>query len=178
MKQIYRQPMMTNAVDTQKKYQGIGGWLLLPLLGIAITIIQGFYSIFTDVLAVFYSGDIYYIIYPEIPYSDPSYLQGTITFVVGMIIVFGLQILSLFLLWKFLAKSKATPKLYNVWMICSIVGLIITLMMVCFFPLVAEEYDLKEFIGLMKDLGRSIFSATIWIPYFMVSKRVKNTFVR
>lgn len=170
--------MTTDVVETQIKYQGIAGWLLLPLLGIITSIIQGIYYFFIEIFPIFYSGDIYFLFHPEVPYSDASYLQGVIVFISAIIISVSTILFSFFLLWKFCLKSKATPKLYTIWIIYNIIGLVIILMMVCFFPAIAEQYDWKEFVGLMKDLGRSIISATIWIPYFMVSQRVENTFVR
>lgn len=169
--------VVKNGDEVSKKYQGIAGWLLLPLLGIVIIIMQGFYYFLIEYLPIFFSGDIYLILYPEVPYSDPSYLQRMIFFISCLIILIGFQLFSFFLLWKFLIKSKTTPKLYIIWIIGDIVGSIVILMMVCFFPAVGELYDLKEFMGLMKGLGQSIFSATIWIPYFIVSKRVENTFI-
>lgn len=169
--------VMENGDEIPKKYQGIAGWLLLPLLGIIISIIQGFCYIFNHTLPMFFSGDIYFILLPEVSYSDPSYLQRVIYFISCLIILIGLQLFSFFLLWKFFTKSKTTPKIYTIWIVGSILGLTITLMMVYFFPAVGELYDLKEFMELQKNLVKSIFFSTIWISYFTFSKRVKNTFI-
>lgn len=170
--------MTTNTVETKRQYQGIEGWLILPLLGIIISIIQEFYYFFKAILPVFISGDVYYIFFPEVSYSDTTYLQVATFSLFCMITVIGLSLYTLFLFWKFCIKSKSTPTLYIIWLVSSIVVLAVMLTMMCVLPAVTELYDGKEFKEHIRELGRSVLSATIWIPYFMVSQRVKKTFVR
>lgn len=169
--------MTAQAQAISKNYQGIGGWLLIPLFGIIINILLNFYYVYTEMFLPITSEEIQFMISPPVPYSDSTYLQVTGTFLFSIIGIVIFQILGFFLLLKFLLKSKDAPKLYILWCACNITFQIIILTLISFLPAVAEALSRSDYMESIKELSKTISAAFIWIPYFIVSKRVKNTFV-
>jgi hypothetical protein len=83
---------------------------------------------------------------------------------------------AVFCLVQLLRKKKAVPSLMVIFYVLMMGVLCIRYM---------EVKRIAELTGSPKDLGdeftftvRMLIASAIWIPYFLVSQRVKNTFVR
>jgi hypothetical protein len=87
------------------------------------------------------------------------------------------MLLFIFTLWLgylfFFRKSARVPRLFIVWLACHVIINIIDRALTNYLPLATEQSDHEVVSG----LGRSITNAAIWIPYFIWSIRVKNTFI-
>jgi hypothetical protein len=130
------------AKKAKKKIEGIGGWLILPTIGL-------FFSGLVWVLSFFIWG---FLVIKEFSLYN-------LTFFLISIILGFLTIYTLILEFK---KKKEFPQ----WVIITLVaGVVATLI-------------LSVFDGQYSDLISSIAGAAIWIWYFSVSVRVKNTFVK
>ena len=150
---------------------GIGGWLVLPLIGLIVTPIRVGLGVVTDLLPALqpevWSG----LTVPGSAAYHPLWAPA-ILFEVGANVV--LIAFSLALLWLFLRKSARVPSLMVFWFL-TIVGVqIVDLMLISQIPAVAEQGNAQS----LGELARSVLGAAIWIPYFLRSRRVRNTFVR
>ncbi len=158
------------------KPEGIGGWLLVPIIGLFFSIYQAFKLFRDDGLLLFE---------PEMWLSFTT--PGTVFYhswwvpVIVSLAVFQLTIIviSIAAVIAILKKKRFVPKLMiGVY----IVGLIMMIddyvLATLFFPLISAELaDATQSESIKKLVGVTL-AALIWIPYFMKSKRVKNTFVR
>jgi len=82
-------------------------------------------------------------------------------------------IASLYLVYLFFTKNRFFPKFYILIAISSIIFIIIDAWLVT--KVLPSEPMLDE--ETMRELTRALISAAIWVPYMLVSKRVKATFV-
>jgi hypothetical protein len=81
---------------------------------------------------------------------------------------------TLWLLVLFFKKSKKFPKLAIIWLLAIGVVQIIDFLLIQQIPSVASQ---PAGMDAIKYMGRSIVGIIIWVPYFLRSQRVKNTFV-
>lgn len=73
----------------------------------------------------------------------------------------------------FFRKTHLVPRLFIVWLASIVVIRVIDRLLVSSLPLAAEQTS----GWFTSELGRSVTNAVIWIPYFIRSIRVRNTFV-
>ena len=149
--------------------KGIGGWLILPLIHLVGTVVLTGINLVTalqywDGLLLLATGQ-----------ADPSVQWMALPMLASL--AFGVAVIAfaLYLLIQFFQKKRAVPRL----MIWFYVLVLATTLVDSGVILAYEEFqespsDVEQSI---KDIGRSIVAAVIWIPYFLVSKRVKATFV-
>jgi hypothetical protein len=151
--------------------RGIGGWLILPLLGLIFTPIR----MVTQMVRDFFP-----VLEPETwkalttPGREAYHWLWAPTIVFELVTNLGLIGFTLVVLVLFVRTSRRVPKLMIALMLANIgiqggdyvlVGLI---------PALASQPDTHS----TRDLVRAVLSGAIWIPYFLVSKRVRNTFVK
>jgi hypothetical protein len=156
---------------TQNEPKGIGGWLIPPALALIFTPFLSGYQFYQDMLPVFKSEVWNALTTSGSAAYHPLWRSVIIIEVISNLI---LIIFTFWLLWLFFNKSNRTPKLFIVWLIMFPAIQIIDLLLTNQIPVVAADPIDPETI---KNLVRSIVAAAIWIPYFLISKRVKNTFV-
>jgi len=72
-------------------------------------------------------------------------------------------------------RARAAPVAASSWFVAGLLVMWLDLLLGYQIPLIAEQ-PLDD--TTRRELIRSFVAAAIWIPYFLVSKRVKATFTR
>jgi hypothetical protein len=124
----------------KKKLEGLGGWLIFPVIGLFGSLLLLAY----DILLLFANYELTGLV-----------LFAVLIDLVVLALVIGCMVLTFM-------KKKLAPKLFITVYIVNVGVAILLLAMV----------------GDSRSILRAGLIAAIWIPYFLNSKRVKNTFVR
>jgi hypothetical protein len=154
-------------VVSESYYDQIGGWLILPAIGLVLTplftsyqlISTGFFNIshwkiITDPAFATYNPKLGFLVLVEL-------LSG--------IAITGYAILLNILLWK---RRTSLPRL------------IIFLYAYIVLSLILDNWisgllqPARTDVQSMKEIARAVIGAAIWIPYFIFSDRAKATFTR
>jgi hypothetical protein len=150
---------------------GIGGWLLLPALGLMVTPLVMSFGFYKDLLPAL-RPDVWNAVTDPRSATYNSWLGPLIVYEVLMNL--ALFTFTLWLLWNFFTKSRRTPKLFVIWLAASAGTRILDHLLSSQILTVDDKpFDPAD----VRDLVRSIVGAAIWIPYFLRSERVKNTFI-
>jgi len=138
--------------------QGIGGWLILPAIGLILGPILICIS-----FSEFLSEEV------QQAARESASIAAYVNVVLGGQVVLLLILIVTGLL--FFSKNKAAPNFYIFLLVAGVVFSIVSYV-------VGTDTGIKEVTEEdLRGIRRSISGAMIWIPYFLVSKRVKNTFV-
>ncbi len=157
-------------LNTGRQVSGIGGWLILPLIGLFISIFKLGYILLGTFFPLLASGNWRVLTTPGSEYYDPLW---------GPVLVFEATGNLAFLIWVVVllillfSKSPAFPKTMIIFFVCNIAFLTIDMVLCRQIPLAASTWE--ESLG---ELVPVVIGALIWIPYFLTSERVKNTFTR
>lgn len=154
----------------QSSPSGIGGWLLLPALAMILSPLRigfDFYQTFVP----FLKPSVWFVLLrPGTPFHNPP-LAALLTWeIVANIAFFAFTVWLAVLFFK---KRKTVPKLYIYWLLLSCALQIADLVFSSFVPLAADQNHANAFA----ELAKAAIGAAIWMPYFLRSKRVRNTFV-
>jgi hypothetical protein len=150
--------------------QGIAGWLIFPALGLIITPFRMGFQFYKDLLPNLTPQIWNAVTNPASSVYHPLWGPLIIFEVTANLVQF---IFTLWVMWVFFKKSNKTPRFFIIWLIMLASVQIIDMLLVKQIPMAAAQSVSSEII---KDIARPIIGAIIWIPYFLVSKRVKNTF--
>ncbi|MGH8321709.1 MAG: DUF2569 domain-containing protein [Gammaproteobacteria bacterium] len=154
--------------DTELK--GLGGWLTLPALGLLATPVIICYGLATDFWPIFAKGYWAILTTPRSSAYNPLWAPLLSFEIAGNILIL---LAALVLLYLFFTKSFRLPKLMVTFLLANLL-------------FVTADYFLTGNIATipqhardeaMTQILRSLLASIIWVPYFLVSKRVKNTFV-
>jgi hypothetical protein len=158
------------APDYSDGPRGIGGWLVLPLLGLALTPIVIGVSLVTDYLPIF--RDEWAVITDE-AYEAYHPLWGPLVVyeVMGSVAIALASWLALVLAFR---HDRRFPKLAIAIYAANLVYLALDTAVAAQISALATSDDPTT----VRELGRAFVAAAIWIPYFLRSRRVRNTFVR
>ncbi|HHQ6631264.1 TPA: DUF2569 domain-containing protein [Serratia fonticola] len=142
----------------QKELGKIGGFLYLPALGIILSVISSIYGLLSSIKSYHSVTGITSALYP---------------FIIYQIICFAILLaLSVYITGVFFGKKKKAPFYYI---------LLISLNLIFVISNVAishYQYGVEVDSDMWTSMARTLIGACIWIPYFLVSVRVKRTFVR
>ena len=146
--------------------RGIGGWMILPILGLAATVVTQLINLSTlgDSLGI--AGQL-----------DGPRQALIIAEIVGNALIF--LILPIVLLVLVTQKKRNFPRLYVVYSVVGAVFFVLDLILG--YALFAEVYNSgsAEFFdsNTLRGIGGALAGLLIWTPYMLNSVRVKNTFV-
>jgi len=155
---------------TEKQYDNIGGWLILVAIGLIFTPIRLLVVVVKDLLPVL-SGDVWSRLTTPGTESYHALWAPLLIFeMVGncLFILFSI-IIAIF----FFQKRTFVPKLIIALLLSNLVFVAIDYFAADLIPFIAAQEDMGSLIELM----RVFIACLIWVPYFLVSKRVKGTFI-
>ncbi|WP_223669757.1 DUF2569 domain-containing protein [Kangiella shandongensis] len=157
--------------DDPNHLKGIGGWLILVAIGVTLSpfiLVADAYSTYKDLFSI---GSFELLTDP----SSPSYIPHFGALIYGEIIINGLFILlGLVLIYLFYSQHHHFPLLYMILAIATPTFLLVDAWAAAKVLPQMEMFDEET----TRLLTRSIITVAIWVPYMLVSERVKQTFVR
>lgn len=157
-----------SAAESSKEVKGIGGWLLLPAIGAVINPLQTGYGFWTGLLMPM--RDRWTSIFdPSLPQFN---LLAAAFIAYELVVNIVLIAFGGWLMWNFFCKSKRTPGLYCWYIVFCTVALIADS------AIAMRHFPASVDIDVRSKIARLLMVCAIWIPYFLTSKRVKNTFTR
>ena len=150
---------------------GIGGWLILPAIGLAVSPFWQGFELVRDILPSLDFSVLRTLSDPSSANYSPLWVPTIVFEVATSVLMFVFTVWLIYLF--FFRKTPLVPRLFIIWLAGHLVIQIIDRLLVNSLPLAAEPNR----GGALVDLGRSIINAAIWIPYFIWSIRVRNTFI-
>ena len=145
--------------------------MILPAIGLFILPVRLAISLNNDFMPIFQQGYWEILTTPGTEAYHPLWAPLLIFEMSGNVFFIFFDIVLIFL---FFSKSCRFPVLFITLLTLNLLFVISDFFLADLIPAVAAENDPEA----LKEVARTIIGALIWIPYFLVSKRVKNTFVR
>jgi hypothetical protein len=170
---VTRQNALTDTLHPTEKTDGpvgLGGWLILVGLGVVISPFRMIYEGVTLYGPLLRENVLQTLADPSSP-AYIAYLAEFIYLEIGFNVVFVVWAIVNF--GMFFSRSKRFPASFRYFLIANLVFLIgDALVLSRLFP---DEiaFDAET----TKAVFQSAITASIWVPYTLLSKRVKNTFV-
>ncbi len=153
--------------------QNIGGWLILIAIGLIFTPFLLLLEIFRNFDDFFSTSTWEYILQDHQSFSD---LFTSLLIVFEIVYNAAFFVFSMLILSLFFTRRTILPKMIILFYALSFI--IPTLDSIIAFSINEFAYTETEKIQAYKEAGKSFIKAAIWIPYFIVSKRVKTTFTQ
>ncbi len=150
---------------------GLGGWLILIQIGLWFTLVMLLAQISQSVLPILNTETWEILTSKDSGYYHPLW---------GPMIIFEAIYNILFLLFTvyvivaFYRKKAILPRLMIIFYSLSLTVVIVDSLLLSQIPMARELADGSS----IRDIARSAIACAIWIPYFIKSERVQNTFVR
>jgi hypothetical protein len=151
--------------------QGLGGWLVLVGLGLLATPIRFSFVLLQTYPPLFRDGTWEALTSPDGAYYHPAWLPILLTEMLGNAFFIAA---SLHLLALYYRKSARFPLRYMIFLAANLAFILIDAAAV---KLVLPNEPILD-PDTTKEVLRAAIGAGIWIPYMLLSERVKNTFVR
>lgn len=166
LSQIFHHEKENKEEKPEAFYYGFGGWLYLVAIGLVITFGSALYNLFYSYLPLLQNGDL-----ATISKDDP--MLGTI-FILDIAINLFNIILPLYCGYLCYSLKRQFPKVMIIYYIINFIITVFYSLVIMLISVDLYEIDMREYI---KEIFKSAVICAIWIPYFLKSKRVKNTYV-
>lgn len=150
---------------------GLGGWLILVQIGLYLTMILLTVQLFQHSLPAFRSDTWEVLTSLTSQYYHPLW-EPVLIFEAIYNVLF--LFFCIFILINFYGKKSTLPRLMIIFYSVSLIIGVIDYLLVIQIPLASELEDGSS----LRDIVKSVITCAIWIPYFMKSERVHNTFIR
>lgn len=157
-------------MDNNNEPKGLGGWLILVGLGVVFGPIRLMYEFGPLYHSLFSDGGFEYLTTPGTDAYHP--LWGPLLVfeaIVNTVLLLALLIMA----YLFFSKHYLFPRTYIAIVVFSTGFIVLDAWLGSL--IITDEPMLDP--TTVKELSRSLFTAAIWIPYMLVSRRVKATFV-
>ena len=160
-----------SSIDDQRKYDRIGGWLILCAVGLLLYPVQTAFSLFTEIIPALSENNRLLLTSPDSFAYHPLWGPLLIMELVGN--AFFL-IVSIFVIGFFFTQRKFVPKLAVVFIASNLIFVGLDYYLARAILIKADPVNLESMVNFI----RTLVASTIWISYFLFSKRVKKTFTK
>lgn len=145
---------------------GIGGWLILPIIGLMVTPLRGVFHI-ASYAELFQSRQLL---------TDGQFAFIALEFLGNLVILLVLPIILLVLLFR---KSASFARVFVAWAAGGLAFIVLDVIAakILFGDVLAANNQTLLDVETIGELARSAITAAVWIPYMRLSRRVTNTFV-
>ncbi|MDH5178179.1 MAG: DUF2569 domain-containing protein [Gammaproteobacteria bacterium] len=161
---------MDNNSNEDKDLKGLGGWLILVGIGVVLSPIRLLVTFVPLYIPIFQDGTWEMLTTEGAEAYNPLWapmLMLEIGYNVIMVFV------SIYLIYLFFTRHYLFPKVMIVVMAASIVFIPLDAWLITFIVPGEAVFDSET----LREFSRVLIAGCIWIPYMLVSKRVKLTFV-
>jgi hypothetical protein len=149
---------------------GLGGWLIIVAIGLIVSPVRTGFMLSGIYLPILRNGQMAVFINSGSEYYNPGlFLLLMAESLFNIITIAG----SLLLLYLFFSKKKNFPHWYIGLMIFSLLGIFVDTVLSGFIFPNEPVFDPDT----TRELVKALVGAVIWIPYMLMSVRVKNTFI-
>ena len=148
----------------------IGGWLILCAIGLVLYPVQTLFSLVTEIIPAIFSDNWVTLTSPTDPGYHSLWTPLVIAELVGNICFF---IFSIFIVVFFFQQRRCVVKLFIFFLIANIIFVGSDYIIINFFLIRTNTVNMDATINFV----RTVVAGAIWIPYFILSKRVSKTFV-
>ncbi|ULO07010.1 DUF2569 domain-containing protein [Paenibacillus sp. 19GGS1-52] len=152
------------------KPSGLGGWMILVQIGLYVSIFRIIALIFNYVIPSFKPEIWDALTSPDSPAYDSMWKPSLIFESVANVVF---VLFSIFLLVLLYQKKSTFPRWAIFYYVTNLLVLIVDYVLMANI----EVLQTLDEGNSTQDIGRLAVSCAIWIPYFIRSKRVHNTFI-
>jgi transglutaminase-like putative cysteine protease len=154
-----------DAKPALEKHNSIGGWLILPAIGLCLSPFRLVYDLYSSE----YFNYVNWQILSDSNFAAYNPALGSLI-VVELVVNFAILIYGIVLIVLFFQRRTSAP-------LFMMVFYIVTVVFVFTDSLIAESFGIEGFDDdTTKTVIRGAIAAAIWVPYFLVSERAKGTF--
>jgi hypothetical protein len=150
---------------------GLGGWLILVGLGLIVAPIRLLIYLVQTFPPIFRDGAWEVLTTPGSDAYHPLWASLLVGEIACHLVFVGAEIA---LLVFFFQHSRRFPTLY---IVVAIANLLFIIADAWLGSLVLPDEPMFD-PDTARELGRSVVGVAVWVPYMLVSKRVKNTFIQ
>ncbi len=162
-------------VTSEKNLKGLGGWLVLVILGLFVSVLFQAYGAYESV-TMFTDGTVEFLSDPSSEVYIPGY-GGLIKFefIAGIIFL----VAGIYLIYLFFKKSEKFPRYYVPFLVVSVIYAILDYALLSSVSVSGEvQQVINDTLSEQgSEIGRAVIGALIWGAYMKRSKRVKATFI-
>lgn len=167
---LYRRPAEPMAPPADSSLRGIGGWLILPAISLVIRPFTLLYTFSTTANAYFNARLWENLATPGLETYRPGFISLLVFELAGNTSVIALTMIAAVFFFR---TKRQAPKL--------MIALLLAMAALHICDAIGNYWvgnaDGENPAQTASDLIRVIVPAAIWVPYFLVSRRVKATFV-
>jgi hypothetical protein len=177
MTNVYKSPEADLTLENTESNQvfkspawPIGGWLILIALSVLISPVRLSYGIYSLYFPLFTDGTMTLLMDATSEYYD---FHLAMLIIVETILNLVMLFASLYMAYLFFKRRSLLPKFYIVFVVSSLVFITVDAFVAGLILGDVATADRET----TTEIIRSTISVIIWVPYFLMSVRVKNTFV-
>jgi hypothetical protein len=149
----------------------IGGWLVLPVIGLFLSPLVIVAQVSKSLLSVYREPTWSLLTKPGSALYDPMWRPLLVFNLSGNV---GLVAFDVVLLVMLFSRKRSFPSALIIMLLARLLFIIADHVLTLQIPAVAAN----ESERFMKQVVQSVVICAIWVPYFLISKRVRRTFVK